>query len=114
MESDREAEPRAAEGWPPWVEKYLLPYLREPAGWPITFAVMGHLAVLQAVVVLTAWRSQAPAFLFLLAAYAGLTLAPVRTEFRCAGGPGVISGLWTITWSSTVGIAWWAGRSGYF
>jgi len=100
--------------WPPLVEKYLLPYLREPAGWPITFAVVGHLAVLQALVGLTVWRSQSPPFLFLFVAYVVMTMAPIRTEWRCSGGFGVITALWAYAWLTTAGIAWWAGSAGYF
>ena len=104
----------AQDGWPPWVEKYLLPYLREPAGWPITFAVVGHASVLQALVGLAAWRSQHPAFLFLVAAYVVMTLTPIRTEYRCTGTFGIITKLVIGMWLSTLGVAWWAGRSGYF
>ena len=112
--SENQPEMHSRDRWPPLVEKYLLPYLREPAGWPITFAVVGHLAVLQALVGLTAWRSQSPPFLFLFGAYVVMTMAPIRTEYRCSGGLGVITGLWATAWLSTVGIAWWAGSAGYF
>ena len=101
------------EAWPPWVVNYLLPYLREPAGWPITFAVLGHLSVLQAVVMLTVWRSQSPPFMFLFAGYAVMTLAPLRTEFR-TGGPGVVTVLLAYIWATTFGLAWWGGSAGYF
>jgi len=43
-----------------------------------------------------------------------MTLTPVRTEYRCTGAFGVVTMLVIVMWVSTFGVAWWAGRSGYF
>jgi hypothetical protein len=96
--------PRAPEG-ASRLERWVLPYLREPTLWPVLLVVMGHAAAFLAPMMLLGLRDRrGPALAALLGA-AGLTGAGVRAESRAVGRPGAFSVALAATWLLAAGAA---------
>lgn len=102
------------EPWSPGVERWVMPFLREPALWPVAVAVVGHVVVLLAVILLTAARSPSPwawAALILLGLSTG---GQVVREIRATGRPGLWTGTLLGTWAAAAGLALLADRLGVY
>ena len=109
----RLAEP-AVPGWPVWIETWVLPYVREPSLWPVLVALLGHVVVGIAPLVLYVVRTgSVEAGLVLV----GLVLASVGLvgfevfRFRWPGG---VTAALVATWATSLGLAWVADRTGTF
>jgi hypothetical protein len=99
--------------WPPWVERWVLPYVDIPALLPVLIAVMGHVVIIAALVVLAAWRSRNP---LAIAAVAVLVVATVRVlieEWRRLGRPGPLSATLAAGWVATIATVAIAVRTGF-
>jgi hypothetical protein len=97
-------------GWPPWVKRVLL-YANEPALWPVLFAIIGHVVVVLAPLLLAVFRDRfmpAGAILFV---FVSTTLALINSERRATGSLGALTGTLVVTWSLAVLIA---GITGYY
>ena len=76
-----------------------MPYLRETALWPVLIAILGHVWVVVALVLLGVWRDTAGAVTWAVLIGLGLgSLALVVTELRLFRRPGgmtaVVLGSW--------------------
>ena len=91
-------------GFPPWMERWVWTYLREPSLWPVALALLGHVMILLAPVMLFAWRDGNP--------FAYLALFLVRLEARHLRRPGAVTLALTLTWAAAVGVAWAGWRWG--
>ena len=102
------------QGWPPWVQEWVVPYLEEHALWPVLFAVLGHVLVILVPLMTWAQRSQNPvAYLFLgciLAACGGLA----RMEWLAIGRLGRLTLVLFLTWAASLPVAWYTGSLGIF
>ncbi len=99
--------------WPPWVERWILPYVAIPALLPVLIAVMGHIVILVALVVLEAWRSRnAFAILFVGMLLFG-TGRVLFEEWRRLHRLGPLSATLACSWVATVGIVALAERYGF-
>jgi hypothetical protein len=99
--------------WPPWVERWVLPYVNIPALLPVLIAVMGHIVILVALVVLEAWRSRNP---FAIAATVLLLAGTVRVlfeEWRRLRRLGPLSATLAIAWLATIGTVALADHYGF-
>jgi hypothetical protein len=99
--------------WPPWVERWVLPYVDIPALLPVLIAVMGHVVILVVLVVLEAWRSRNP---FAIAAVVVLLAGTVRVvveEWRRLRRIGPLSATLAAAWAATVGTAALAQHYGF-
>ncbi len=97
-----------------FLDKWVFPYLEEPALWPVAFAIVGHIDVVVAMAMLETARSMNPisaAGLFLVL---GLTGRAVFDEHKRTGKFGPISALIAIILSSSAALAWVADHYGYY
>jgi hypothetical protein len=88
--------------WPPWVERWILPYVDIPALLPVLIAVMGHIVILVALVVLEAWRSRNPFAIVAVALLLGGTLRVLFEEWRRLRRLGPLSATLGLGWAATV------------
>jgi hypothetical protein len=99
--------------WPPWVERWVLPYVDIPALLPVLIAVMGHIVILAALVVLEAWRSRNPfAIVVVLALIAG-TIRVLVEEWRRLRRLGPLSATLFGGWVATIGTVALAEHYGF-
>ena len=97
-----------------FLDKWVFPYLKEPALWPVAFAIIGHIDVVVAMAILETARSLSPvstAALFLLV---GLSGRAVVGEWKKDGKPGPVGITMAIIWSSSSLLAWFADSRGYY
>jgi hypothetical protein len=99
---------------PSWVDRWLLPFVREPTLWPVLLVVIGHAMAIIAPLLLLAVRDRSvPASVALLGlvAVSGVT---VRFDLRRSGRPAALSWVVLVTWLGSGAVAWLAHRTGAF
>jgi predicted ABC-type exoprotein transport system permease subunit len=89
-----------------WVERWILPALRETALLPVVLVVVGHLVAFMAPMWIFALRDRALGALFALLALLVLSLECVRFEWRRYGRPALLSGWISGTWLASIAAAW--------
>jgi hypothetical protein len=99
--------------WPPWVERWILPYVDIPALLPVLIAVMGHIVILVALVVLEAWRSKNPFAIAAVVVLLAGTLRVLVEEWRRLGRLGPLSATLGAAWAATVGTVALAEHYGF-
>ncbi len=104
----------APSGWPPFFEKYVLPYARDPLLWPVTFAVLAHGSVVLAPLFLHMARGFAPASILASALIGAGTIKVMTFEWRAIRRPGAVTALLALTWLGGVGLAWLANEHGVY
>ena len=79
----------------------------------MTFAILAHVALLEALVLLLAWRSRTPFAYGLLALNVLITVRPVFLEWRYDRTVGPVT--WTVflMWVMAVIVTWWGASNGY-
>lgn len=110
---ERPGSARAPEG-DSRLERFVLPYLRDPTLWPVLLVVIGHAAAFLVPMLLLGLRDRRPSALAALLGAAVLTGAGVRAEARAVGRPGAFSGALAATWLLAAGAAFAAHRYGIF
>jgi hypothetical protein len=111
--TERRPDPRpASSGWPDWLEQWVLPYLREPALWPVLVAIMGHVVVAVVALELALWRERSVGSGALLALLLAGSGAATTFEIRRSGRPGAVTATLALSWAASVGGAWLAERTG--
>lgn len=106
-----EADAPAAGGWPPWVQRYVMPFLEETGLWPVLFAMIGHVVVIIAPLVLALSRGglvAAVPLTFLLL----ISFALCKTEVEARGRPGPVAAVVVLVWLGSVLVAWICGVTG--
>jgi hypothetical protein len=99
-------------GWPEWMEQWLLPYLREPVLWPVLVALLGHVVVGLAPLMLVVWRTGNPTALVLLGLLSLGTAGLVGFEALRFHRPGAVTLTCALTWLSSGALAWLGERTG--
>ena len=99
--------------WPPWVERWVLPYVDIPALLPVLIAVMGHIVILAALVVLEAWRSRNPFAIAAVAVLLAGTLRVLIEEWRRLGRLGPLSATLAGGWAATIATVALANHYGF-
>jgi hypothetical protein len=87
---------RGPEG--PFLERWVLPYLRDSTLWPILLVLVAHVVAFLAPLILWAARDGGAASLATVGAFAALTGAGFWLERRQRGGIGAFSALLVCTW----------------
>jgi hypothetical protein len=103
---------RTRQGWPDWVEQWVLPYVDDIALWPVLFALLGHVLVVIVPLMLQVYRHGSSWAVLILLLLSGATMALVRMEHVAKGRFGMLSLVMLITWSSSLPFAWFAERTG--
>lgn len=106
------APPDTAPSWPEWVEDWVLPYIAEPALLPVLLALLGHVVVVIAPLVLALVRTGSGyAAAGLLALAVGSAVA-VRWELKVHRAPSGVTATVVGTWAVSLLAAWGADRLG--
>ena len=113
MDATASTEP-ASIGWPPALQRHLLPYVRDPLLWPVTFSVLAHGSVVLAPLFLHIVRGFAPASLAVTALLGAATFKVSSLEWRALRRPGAVTVLLALTWLGGVAVAWLADRHGLY
>lgn len=100
--------------WPEWVQTWILPYISEPTLWPVAFALLGHVVVLIAPMMLFVQRHGSINSLVVLILLALGSVALVRFELKYRRMPGAVTVTLVLTWASSAGIAWLSDYYGVF
>lgn len=101
-------------GWPEWMENWVIPYVREPALWPVLLALLGHVVVALVPMMLATVRDQAGWAILGLLALSALSAWLVGFEVRRFHRPRGVTLAVVSTWLVSVGLAWLADRTGTF
>jgi hypothetical protein len=108
-----QSEPRDPFAGPTWIDRAVLPFVRESTLWPIAIIIVGHAIAFLAPLLLLAIRdARTPAVVALVLLLGGTGLG-VRSEAR-SRGLGAFTGLLTATWALSAIGAVYADRSGLF
>ena len=97
-----------------WVDRWILPAMRELTLLPLVLVVVGHVVAFVAPLMIGAIRDRtlgAQLGMFLLAV---LTFECVRFEVRRHGRPDLLSAWVGATWITSIGVAWACNHYGLF
>jgi hypothetical protein len=100
------------EGWPAWVETWVLPYVEEMALWPVLVALLGHVVVIVVPLMLHIYRNGPGFNVFVLGLFVAASVWLVRMELRARGGPGGLTWVMLGTWLVSFPFAWFAESTG--
>jgi len=106
--------PEPKPGLPPWVERFVLVFVRESTLWPVMLVLVGHAAAFLGMAMLLGLRDRRLPALLLLALLMVGTLQAVRIEVAGERRPGALTGLLAGIWVSSAGLAWIAHHYGVF
>jgi hypothetical protein len=95
------------------MEQWLLPYLREPVLWPVLVALLGHVMVGLAPLMLLVWRTGNGTALVLLGGLLLGTAGLVTFEGVRFGRPGPVTFTCALTWLSSGALAWLGESTGF-
>lgn len=98
-----EAEPG---GYPAWVERLILPFLREESLWPVLAAILGHVLVGQLFLLRAAMRDHQLPALLALALMLTMSGQLALAERRAIGRFGTFTGIFGATWLLAAVGAW--------
>jgi hypothetical protein len=100
-------EPLAPEpsSWPPFVERWILPYTHVPGLVPVLIAIMGHIVILVVLVVLEAWRERNPFAIAASAVLVWLTLRVWWEEWKRLRRVGPLTVTLACSWVATFVVA---------
>lgn len=99
-------------GWPEWVETWVMPYLEESALWPVLIALLGHVVLLFAVMILAFARSLNPLAGFGVGLLVLGSVDLVRNERAAMGRLGRVTWTVVLTWLASLLTAWGLGSVG--
>jgi hypothetical protein len=97
-----------------WVDRFILPFVRESTLWPVLIVLIAHAVAFLGPAMLFALRDgsrHSAAVLMLLLALSALV---VRFEWRRDHRLAALSAVTAITWVSSAGFAWISDRTGIF
>jgi hypothetical protein len=89
-----------------WVDRYLLPAVREFTLFPLLLVVIGHVVAFIAPALLFALRDRSFGAMLALFAMGVLTVQCVRFEVARHGRPDILSGILLATWLASGAAAW--------
>lgn len=99
--------------WPEWIEQSAMPYLRDPALRPVLVAVLGHVAVALAPLLLYAWRNGSVAAAGASVVVAVASVGAIGFEVARFRRPGGVTVSVLATWAASMLVAWIALRTGF-
>ena len=94
-------------GWPRWVRTWVLPFMEDSALWPIWLVVLGHIALVEALALLSAIRGEG---VWALVGFLLCSVSLLVMEFRLSDRPAGVSASVGATWLVAGFVAWSATR----
>lgn len=98
----------------PWVEQFILPFVREGPLWPVLIVVITHAAVFLAPLMLLSLRDGKAAAGAALVGFALLSAVVIRYEVRRLRRIASLGGVIFSTWLLSAALAWVSDRYGFF
>ena len=95
-----------------WVDRWILPAVRESTLFPLLLVVIGHVVAFAAPALLFAVRDRHTGARVALLALAVLTFGCVRFEIRRHHRPDLLSAILLATWLVSAVVAWACNRYG--
>ena len=89
-----------------WVDRWILPALRELTLLPIVLVVVGHLVAFVAPMLIYALRDRSLGAQIAVLGMLALTFECARFEFRRHGRPALLSAWIGATWLASIAAAW--------
>jgi hypothetical protein len=99
---------------PDRVERFILPFVREPTLWPVLLVVIGHAAAAIAPAMLLAVRDRNPTAWLALVVLAALSVSVPVYEVDRQRRPGALSAIVLVAWLLGAGLALVAHHYGAF
>jgi hypothetical protein len=93
-----------------WVDRWILPALRELTLLPIVLVVVGHLVAFAAPMLIFALRDRNLGAQLALLGLLALSFECARFEFRRYGHPALLSAWIGVTWLASIAAAWAGNR----
>lgn len=103
--------PPPEDAWPLWVRTWVMPYLQESALWPVLIALLGHVVIVIAPLLLGLARGN-PAMALPLTVLVMLSFWLCKTEIQASRRPGVVSAVVALTWIASAIVGWGGGATG--
>jgi hypothetical protein len=100
------------EGWPVWVQEWVLPYLDDSVLWPVLFALLAHVALILVPLMLQVWRHGSFGGVIGLGWLFACTAYVVRMEHRAVGRFRGVSLVLGLTWGLSLPLAWLCESTG--
>ena len=100
--------------WPDWYERWVFPFLDEPAIWPVFLAIWGHFVVALTGLVLSLYREQSPVVLIVGLWIVFACYKAMQFEKRHAGRYGKLTGAIVATWLCSFIVAWFVDYTGLY
>jgi len=97
-----------------WVDRFILPFVREPTLWPVLIVLIAHAVAFIGPAMLFAARDGSRASWVVLALLAALSGLVIRFEWRRDQRLASLTGVTAVTWLGSAGFAWISGRTGIF
>jgi hypothetical protein len=97
-----------------WVDRWILPAVRESTLFPLLLVVIGHVVAFTAPALLFALRDQQFGARVAVLALLVLTFGCVRFEVRRHRRPDILSAILLATWLASGAAAWACNRYGLF
>jgi len=97
-----------------WVDRWILPALRDTALLPIVIVVSGHIVAFTAPMLIFALRDRKIGAQLALLGLLVLTVGCTRFEIRTRGRPALLSGWIGGIWFAALGAAWACNRYALF
>ena len=97
-----------------WIDRWILPALRDLALLPIVLVFVGHVIAFAAPALIFALRDRKIGAQIAVFALVALSFAGVRFEFRRHGRPGLLSGWIGGTWLAAIATSWVCSRYAIF
>ena len=97
-----------------WVDRWILPALRELTLLPLVLVVVGHVVAFAAPMLIFALRDGRIGAQMAVFGLVGLTFGCVRFEVRRHGRPGLLSAWIGATWLAAIAAAWACSRYSLF
>ncbi|MEN0064038.1 MAG: hypothetical protein AAGA48_17935 [Myxococcota bacterium] len=101
-------EPPSAARWPAWIEEWVLPYLNNASLWPVWIALIGHVVVGIAGLMLLGVRQSLPEAWFVLVLLGLGSGWLVAKEWQVSAKLGGVALTVVLGWAASAGLAWLA------
>jgi hypothetical protein len=108
------AEPPSEPAPRDWVDRFILPFVREPTLWPVLIVLIAHAVAFIGPALLFAVRDGGRGWTVVLAGLALLSLGVVRFEWRRDHRLASLTAVTAITWAGSAAFAWVSHRTHIF
>lgn len=95
-----------------WADQWVWPFLREPVLWPVAVAIIGHVVLVQAWLLVEVWRAAAPQHTAAFGVLVVMSVGLVHGELRSRRRPGAVAFTVVASWAVAALVAWGAGSYG--